>query len=310
MEQPITFQNNVGNNLFGILHIPENRKKAGKRIGVNILNPGLKNRVAPNRINVKIARMLCKKGFYIFRFDPTGVGDSEGHLCEDNENIFDTWKMIQQGAFVQDTYSSNSYFIETCKLDNLILIGQCGAGVTALLCGEEDHRIEELILIDPPFRIVSSDMSERDINAGWEEVRYIIRRASQAFLNPKEIKRAIINRCSWRSYFNTMGFIAKNIFTNDKSRNISSLSNRFNGKMAKAFEEFIKRNGKINFVFAENDFSLKEFSQDFKPNFLAKSENYKMNCKIDIIKEANHIYTEIRWQKELLGTISNWMDAS
>src|SRR3569832_1787566 len=80
LEKAVSFRNKKGQLLFGVLHLPET-PKPGPRIGINILNPGLKNRVAPNRINVKMARLLCESGVYVFRFDPFGIGDSDGELA-------------------------------------------------------------------------------------------------------------------------------------------------------------------------------------------------------------------------------------
>jgi hypothetical protein len=52
MEAPITFSNHNGEALVGILHTPD-ATAPGPRIGMTILNAGLKGRVAPNRMNVR-----------------------------------------------------------------------------------------------------------------------------------------------------------------------------------------------------------------------------------------------------------------
>lgn len=303
MKQPVTFKNNVNQTLFGILHIPENPHKSGKRIGVNILNPGLKNRVAPNRLNVKIARMLCEKGFYVFRFDPFGIGDSQGYLSEKNENLLDMWRMIQKGAFVLDTIIANSFFIEKCNLDELLLIGQCGAGVTALLSGEKDSRINDLVLIDTPFRIVSSDMDINEIEANFSKPADMIKKGIQSIFNPQKIKKLISLGFDWRLYLMAFTALLRDSLENKRNIKTISINNRFNWKMLKAFISFINRKRKVYFIFAENDFSLKEFNQDFRPNFLDHNVFYLNQCKIDIIKNANHIYTETVWQNELMKNI-------
>ena len=52
----------------------------------------------------------------------------------------------------------NDYFFSSVNLDKLIVVGQCGAGVTASLSTVIDNRIDALILIDTPFNIVSGNM--------------------------------------------------------------------------------------------------------------------------------------------------------
>jgi hypothetical protein len=307
MERPVTFKNKSNQTLFGILHTPENIGQMVKRIGVNILNPGLKNRIAPNRLNIKIARMLCEKGFFVFRFDPHGIGDSEGQLSGNNENLLDMWGMIQKGEFVEDTIVSNSFFIDIAKLDKLILIGQCGAGVTALVCCGADERIDKLVLIDTPFRIVSSDISIQEMEADFEEPNELIRNGIHAIFNLNKIKNVMTAGFNWRLYFNAIVVSVSGLFQNSGNLKKQNINNRFNWQLQKAFERFMKRDGKICFIFAENDFSLKEFNQDFRSNFLDNNGMYQMNCKTDIIKEANHIYTEIAWQNELMSRISRFI---
>ena len=65
--------------------------------------------------------------------------------------------------------------------------------------------------------------------------------------------------------------------------------------------------GDLLFLFAENDFSLREFNNDFRYNFLEKQGKFKKRYSLDIIKNANHIYTETKWQDELLHNISTWL---
>ncbi len=310
MEETVTLENKSNQTLFGILHVPDNGGKSGRRVGINILNPGLKNRVAPNRLNVKIARLLCKRGFYVFRLDPFGIGDSEGELSAKNEDVMDLWGMIQRGTFVDDTILSNSFFIEKVNLDKLILIGQCGAGVTALICGERDKRIKELVLIDTPFRVVSSEVNMKEIAAEYCEPNKLIKEGFSDILNPKKMKKLLTLNINWGLYLNAFRTSISTFFRDKKINGSKNVNNRFNWQMLNAFESFMKRKGKAYFIYAENDFSLKEFTQDFKLNFFDGNKVYNNQCKIDVIKDANHIYTEMVWQDELINNIIGWLSGS
>ena len=84
-----------GHRLMGILHMPEDRVRRNR--GINLLSPGLKNRVAPNRMNVKMARILCEKGFPVLRFDPHGIGDSEGEIVRGERPVMNLWGLIREG---------------------------------------------------------------------------------------------------------------------------------------------------------------------------------------------------------------------
>lgn len=308
MEKPVTFKNQTNQNLFGILHTPENEIRSNRHIGVSILSPGLKGRVAPNRLNVKIARMLSEKGFYVFRFDPFGIGDSEGQLSEKNERVFNLWGMVQKGLFLDDTVAANKFFIEIADLKKLILIGQCGGGVTALFCSKRDKNIDALILIDTPFRIVSSNTDMQDIVAEYNKPDELVKNGIQYMLKLQKLKKLMTLNINWRLYFNALYAYVQNAISINRHYPIKEISDRFNWQMLQAFQDFMSRKGHVYFMFAENDFTLKEFSQDFKPNFLDGNDLYKAQCKIDIIKNANHIYTEIAWQKELMNNILDWIN--
>ena len=161
MEEIVTLYNKNQNKLFGIVHIPDQPLANGKKVGINLLHPGVKYRVAPNRMNVKIARKLCQKGYYVFRFDPMGIGDSEGDL-PDNILLQDIFEEIQTGLFVPDTMVANDFFCERYKLDQIILMGNCGGAITSIFTANEDRRVDAICLIDMPINFRTSKMTFAD----------------------------------------------------------------------------------------------------------------------------------------------------
>jgi hypothetical protein len=308
VEKAVTFKNTNDQILFGILHIPDSRELKS-RIGINILNPGLKNRVAPNRINVKMARMFCDMGFYVLRFDPFGIGDSEGELAA-HESVMDLWGMIQRGLFVSDTRIANDWFIQEAQLDKLLLIGQCGAAVTSMLVGGEDDRVESVVLIDCSVRLLSSQVDLSDILAETH-------RPSEMFF---QYMRKIISVRSWINFFQlksdfrglrkllartTNGFLDRDKLN---AGNYPNISERFNKQLWDAFCNFMNRKKKVCFLFAENDFALKEFRQDMQMGLLQRHEEFQLQYDVHVIKDANHVYTEEIWQRDLLQSINAWLN--
>ena len=67
-----------GRRLVGILTEPARRDP--KLPGALLLSPGLKHRVGPHRLHLKLARLYAGLGMPVFRFDYHGTGDSEGEL--------------------------------------------------------------------------------------------------------------------------------------------------------------------------------------------------------------------------------------
>ena len=77
---PITFQNREGLRLFGMLHQPAVPREGAET--VLILSPGVKMRVAPHRLYVKLAERFVAMGHPVLRFDFHGLGDAEGTAPE------------------------------------------------------------------------------------------------------------------------------------------------------------------------------------------------------------------------------------
>jgi hypothetical protein len=62
--------------LVGVITDPPVARQGRRLPAFLLLNAGLVHRVGPNRLHVKIARMLAAMGYVVCRFDFSGVGDS------------------------------------------------------------------------------------------------------------------------------------------------------------------------------------------------------------------------------------------
>jgi len=75
MEKPVVFKN-CGEQIIGILHIPEKRHK--KTPGILLCHGLTGQKSGSHFILTKLARKLCEKNIVVLRFDFRGSGDSEG----------------------------------------------------------------------------------------------------------------------------------------------------------------------------------------------------------------------------------------
>lgn len=310
MERPISFLNRDGQRLFGILHAPD-APSAHAKVAVNLLNAGLKGRVAPNRISVRIARALCARGFPVLRFDAHGVGDSEGELTGVNELNMDVWGMIQRGALVADTLAANDVLARETGKDRIVVFGQCGGAVTAALAAAADGRVRAAVLVDLPVRLVSSsiDMTDlwMDIHPPGEMVKEYLRKAADP--------RAWMKLLRLQSNFTGLRKVVFRGLGAGRRKGLRGgaaghpVSDRFLWSLKDACDSFLARKGLLSFVFAENDFSVKEFRQDLLPFLDGGGRGLPRGVSLHVIKDANHIYTEEAWQAELFGRINAFFDA-
>lgn len=132
LESPVII-NCDENALYGIAHIPN----PAKHCGVLIVVGGPQYRVGSHRQFLLLARELANHGFPVFRFDFTGMGDSEGEQ-KTFENIDDDLNAAI-GAFYQ----------QQPDLKHVVIWGLCDAASAALFYAYQDSRIKGLVLLNP-----------------------------------------------------------------------------------------------------------------------------------------------------------------
>lgn len=311
-KQIITYKNNQGLSLHGILHVPDQTKKIRQKVGINLLNPGLKNRVAPNRLYVKIANHLSLQGYYVLRMDPSGIGDSEGNLPQ--ESVTDIWGQIQQGLFVKDTLTTNQFFIETCKLDELVLAGSCGGAINALLTAEVDQTVKKLILIDVPVTLSSSKTISNDylkiLEADETYRKYIFRYYLKNIVNPKKWLRFLFLKSDYKAIAKLITIKIKEKLIKKSDANAPSDSlvlDNLNPHFIRAFKKVCELNRDILFLCAEKDTDTQLFKKGFRNTYLSNGNPYENRYEISTIENANHIYTLKASQDLLIENISNWL---
>lgn len=311
-EEAVVLQNQSGENLVGILHRPLQAAAGERRVGVNLLNPGLRNRVAPNRLYVKLARALASEGNAVLRMDPAGIGDSEGSIPE--HPVMELWGDIQQGKFINDVLCMNTYMIEQCGIEDLFLAGSCGGAITALLSAEKDSRIKGLILIDVPVTLASVKTAKIDhlsIIATNKEYRdRLAANYLKSMLRPSKWLRFLMLRADFRAIGKMLtlrmkDFAGKTLSLNgnDEPFHLPNMNPQF----LVAFARIMKTKKKILFVCAEKDTDTKLFYRGFWSIYVEPSRQFKNLCMLSEIKDANHIYTLSRSQRNLIEKVTEWM---
>ncbi len=303
MEKVVEF--NVSRNILrGILHIPE--EPLVKNIGINLLNPGIKYRVGPHRLNVKIARYLCHEGYFVLRFDPRGVGDSEGELPI--ESVVNLWSRVEQGHYVNDILTTNQFFVNTAKLDRLCLMGLCGGAISAILTTAKDKSVDKLILIDIPVTYATNIKDDADFITSEDYACQIYSHYRAKLFNPKSWLRFVSLQSDYKTIVKTLYFKIGNLIKlNNGNGKSSSHSQNFNYLFLEAFKKCVSQNKQILFILSGKSYTTGEFQAEFQKNYLYSGSPYEAYCKIKLLPEANHTYTLVEWQNELFDIISKWL---
>jgi putative redox protein len=132
MREKIKFKNNQGQNLAALLELP-NEKPLGYAIFAHCFTCN-KNLIAVRNIG----RALTSKGIAVFRFDFTGLGESEGEFEDTNftSNVDD---LIAAADYLKTNYEAPS-----------ILIGHSLGGAAVLFATHQIPSIKAVITIGAP----------------------------------------------------------------------------------------------------------------------------------------------------------------
>ena len=311
--KPVVFKNRDGLRLFGILHRPEG---ARKDVCIIILSPGIKSRVAPHRLYVKMAKRFCELGFCVMRFDPHGIGDSEGEIEE--EMVADFYGSIQVGRFVNDTIDAMDWMEKEHGISRFILSGLCGGAITGLLAGAVDKRADSLLALGIP---VILDSSETD------QTKYMTR-GQLDDLRGSYIKKAFDPKSWWRflSMKSDYRLIYRSILTAMKSKGGHShtahhlsrrerdgvrvrsneSANNFNPYFPMALHNMLSSRNAL-LIFSEADRLFWEFEEKYVAAYKDDFERLKDRAEIYVAKGANHIFSFKEWQEEMLGKSCTWL---
>ncbi len=139
-EDPIIF--GAQHPLFGILHRPTGPKTQSELPAIIVLNAGCVHRIGPHRCFVPMARTWATLGFYVFRVDLSGIGDSPAaDECEENLAYpRDALRDIEQAMTFLQVHKGINKFIVT---------GLCSGADLTFKIALTDRRVVGAFIINP-----------------------------------------------------------------------------------------------------------------------------------------------------------------
>lgn len=309
---PITFLNKDGLKLFGILHKPS--PHAQQDAAIIILSPGIKSRVAPHRLYVKMARRFSEIGFHVLRFDFYGLGDSEGEITE--KYVADFYGSVQVGRYVNDTVSAMDWMERECNIKRFILAGLCGGAITGLFAGAKDKRVHSLLGLGIPVILDSVNIEyERYITDG--QLEHIMKeRYFRNLFKWKSWLRFLTFQSDYRLIFKGLKKTLEKKITGSeeipgKTNQVNELPQEiavnFNRHFAKELRIMLESNKKIFFIFSGADRLYWEYREKYLKYFANDIDEYGSNLKVEIVSGANHIFSFNEWQEEMLRKSATWL---
>lgn len=302
----ISFPNRQGHILHGLLHEPPS--EAARGVCVLLLSPGIKGRVGPHRLYLKLAERIVPMGFHLLRFDFHGLGDSEDVLDEDI--LADMYNTIQGGRYVDDTIAAMNWMQSAHGVGEFVGSGLCGGSISALLSAAKDPRIKSLLGIGLPVVLDGGE-------ANWG--RFLT--AQQTMLARREFFRRLVRPWTWlkflsgRSNYRVIGRVIRQAFGASKppakkfkQPAAKPVIDDTNPLFAPAFLGFIESRRPALLIYSGADRLQGQFEEKFEARNRNRIDEASKGYRIHTIPNANHIMSSDTWVEELREVAAVWLN--
>lgn len=307
----------AGANLVGVLWFPPPNGPERKILFI-LSHGGLSHKLGAHRVHYHLARFFTVRGCTVFRFDPAGMGDSDGVIpTQVRQDLFGS---IESGVF-KDSYRRAFEYLATRFADyRWILSGVCGGAISSLLAGvESPYPIAGYALISCPVVLDGArfDYSRRE--PASMALKYLCLSLVN-LIRPVTIWRFVTFQSDYAWLWNN----ARSLLLRGKDKLSAKL--RLPHKTGKADTGkpsmikpavglspiFVKaaheamRKSKVLFIYGNNDGFLWEFKDLYAVAYLSASQR---DTVLRIIAHANHMFVWQEWQQQAFELIDDWLDS-
>lgn len=306
IEKPVKFLNKENQQLYGIIHIPEDISKRNKREGIILAHSGADGRVGYGRQYVHFARQLCREGFFAFRFDPHGMGDSEGYISSCSWSSL--WSFMQTGFYIDDVLTAIDFLIEEENIKKITLMGLCAGAVSAILTSEKHSNVDSLILISMPVFIDDPVVDYRGEISAVDYRSNLIKK----IIPFDSWKRFMTLKADYSHILQLAIVWLKKEFKKPKKNSDTKLTldtdrPDFNRYILTSFINFTDRGKRLLFIYGTNDTYLKDFQNEFQTKYLLENDKYYGMYEVYTIEGANHMLTQKKWQDDAIEKSLDWL---
>lgn len=303
MKKIETFLNDQSEVLRGILHIPEKTIIANQNDIVIFPNSGIMGAEGDYRNNYRIADYLERKGFYVFRFSPAGLGYSDGmiHDCKTR----DFFGAIESGLFVGDISSAVRHLSGLMKFNSITLSGICGGAISAFLAIERISKVNFAIPIGMPV-VLDSDKAQYEFRLSSRKAQLVLDTYKHKLFSPMAWLRLIMLKSDWKTILRALIYRYKSEITyvaNDESgKNL-----RYSRYFHEAANRIFASQKKVLFIYGDSDTFWWEFDELFLNKYYSKRTD--LPFEYYLLPNGNHMLSWVEMQMNVARKMSDWLES-
>lgn len=280
-------------NLVGTVVTPD---ATNDRPGIVFLNAGFTPRIGPNRLFVRLARLLAKLGYPSLRFDFSGLGDSS--------RATGIGKSANEGAEVRLAVDELQR-MTGCR--SILLFGLCSGTDHCLSVGPGDPRVVGMLLLDPftyatwrsnlivRWRRLRSRLSD-EVVGRWQRIRQHLK---QGTLMSKIRQR-------------TSGVVGS-VATDGRWEAEERIWNELRPKPSR--EEFasrlvsvLERDKRILIIYTNSVAEEHNYQGQLRHAHPELRRFMAIDCVL--LPETDHTYSHLFMQEQLAETLTDWLESN
>jgi pimeloyl-ACP methyl ester carboxylesterase len=251
--------------------------------GVLLFNSGLIHRIGPNRIYVKMARMLAGMGFVVLRFDFSGIGDSGPRRD----------KLPAMDSVIDEARQVMDYMESSKRVKQFYCVGVCSGASAAARVAAVDHRVKKAVLINP-------ELPETEQIEIMRESSYL----HDALLDPRSWVRFFSMRSSYREIWQVVTkklelMIRPNSFGNDELSEITT-------QVKDLFRLLQRRRVQLLMLFSESEIVNHDWLRVIGSEYPSTQKSALLT--IEMVEGADHLLTPLKYQEKALSMVCGWLD--
>jgi pimeloyl-ACP methyl ester carboxylesterase len=262
--------------LTGILSEPDREQKRDGAPGVLLLNSGILHRVGACRLHVQMARRLADDGFHALRFDFSGIGDSEARK--------DALSFEESAPL--EVREAMDYLASTKGIEAFALVGLCSGADVAFFTARQDARVVALGQLDAwPYRTRRSYLQHYARRVGRPE--------------------------AWTNFIRTR---MERILGKDAACDVPGEDMELptyvrecppREEVAGSLGEMVGRGIHLLHVYTggQEDYNYRRQFIDAFPEV-----DFGSRLTLEHMPEADHIFTGLDHQRQVVAMVSAWMD--
>ena len=283
-------------------------RSTGRPKVIVLCQAGLQNKGGVGDYFRWLGDAFAERGYHTVRFDPLGTGDAPGEIANEI-SLEEFFVKIQSGVFTEDTAAVVRWVNRRFDDARVILWGQCGGCIPALMvCADTPDAVEALVLMAPPV------LYSQPLDVVREFDAQIARRG---YLRKLTDPRAYLRLLSGKSEYRLIEAAVRSTLRSVKHRVVAALEAvnpqpepdhpLFNDHFWEAFVGVMRAKKPVYFLLAERDNESAEFRQAFAPVLQARA-SFARRCTVEQIDDAEHSLMFEQSRLSSLDQMVGWIE--